>query len=139
MIKGLHIKEPGDGQLTRFGWGGFVLSLAVATWLFIRADQTLTTGAIVWGALAVLFLTITLTSRPALRAIFLFWMTIGAALGWVNLRILMALTLYLVFTPIRLIQKLIGRDPLERKLERDRESYFIEKKPLPPEHFRRMF
>jgi hypothetical protein len=139
LIKGLHIKEPGEKQLTRFGWGAAILSLALAGWLYLKADQTLTVGVTIWGALGLVFLVCLLTSRPALRAIFIFWMTIGAALGWINLRILMAITLYLVFTPIRVIQKLIGRDPLERTLDPKRESYLSKRQPLAPDHFKRMF
>lgn len=38
-------------------------------------------------------------------------------LGWVNTRIILTLVYFLVFTPVALIFKLIGKDPMNRRFE----------------------
>ncbi len=55
------------------------------------------------------------------------WMTMALALGFVMTRVLLTIFFFLVMTPVALIFRLIGRDPLHRKLDRDAASYWIEK------------
>ena len=52
------------------------------------------------------------------------WMTLGAALGYVNSRVLLSLMYYLVMTPFGVVMRLVGYDPLYRR-GRQRESYWI--------------
>jgi len=135
LISPFHIKEPSQKQLSQFGYGAAVICAAVAAFGFYKQSP----HAQWWLVGAVLSVALTLFARKALALIFRIWMTIGATLGWINLHILMALLLYLVFTPIRLIQKIFSRDLLDRKIEKDRNSYLSERKPLTPDHFDRMF
>lgn len=43
------------------------------------------------------------------------WMAFGAALGYVNSRVLLSLVYYLVVTPFGVVLKLTGHDPLRRR------------------------
>jgi Saxitoxin biosynthesis operon protein SxtJ len=43
------------------------------------------------------------------------WMAVGAVLGWINTRILLAAMFYLVMAPVGLIMRLVGRDPMRRE------------------------
>jgi len=121
--------------LTQFGYGALFICLALAGFGYYKGSP----HAVWWLAGAGVALVLTLFLRKALAVIFRIWMTIGATLGWINLHILMALLLYLVFTPIRLIQKLFGRDLLDRKIDKQSDSYLQERKPLAPDHFDRMY
>ena len=56
------------------------------------------------------------------------WMKLGEMLGWINTRILLAAIYYAVVTPIGLVMRVIGRDPLDRALT-DRPSYWVERTP----------
>ncbi|MBN4076632.1 hypothetical protein JYT16_02820, partial [Gemmatimonas aurantiaca] len=73
MIKGLRIKEPGEKQLTHFGWGAALLALALACWFYYKTGELTTNSVIIWGSVSFLFVTVTLTSRTTLRAIFILW------------------------------------------------------------------
>ena len=64
------------------------------------------------------------------KPLFYAWMTLALALGYVMTRVLLTLFFFLVLTPVALIFKLIGRDALQRKLDRDAPSYWIEKQYL---------
>jgi hypothetical protein len=64
------------------------------------------------------------------------WMKVGQMLGWVNTRIIMGILFYAMFLPIGLFMKLIGKDPMSRKLNRDdKSSYRI---PCPPKNIEQM-
>lgn len=43
------------------------------------------------------------------------WRRIGHALGWVNTRILLSLFFFLVLTPVGLVMRLAGKDPLDMR------------------------
>ncbi len=58
------------------------------------------------------------------------WMTMALALGFVMTRVLLTIFFFLVLTPVALVFRLIGRDALHRKLDRDAESYWIDKQYL---------
>ncbi len=53
------------------------------------------------------------------------WMAFAYALGWVNTRILLVLFFFLVITPVSLVLRMIGKDPLLRRSEPDLKSYWI--------------
>ena len=127
--------KPSQRQLNYFGWGAALLLAALGAWSLFRGTSA---APFLFGASAV-FAALTLFARSVLQSVYRVWMYFGMTLGWINLHILMALTLYLLFTPIRGIQKLLGRDPLKRTLEPNRESYFTERAPLDKKHFERMY
>jgi len=53
---------------------------------------------------------------------------VGHKIGWVNQRLILGILFYLLFTPIAIVFKLIGKDPLERKIEVETNSYWIPRK-----------
>lgn len=75
-----------------------------------------------------------------LKALYKAWMKFAHALGWVNTRIILSLVYFLIFTPIALIFRLIGKDPLERRFEAV-DSYWIKREPkeFRQEDYRRQF
>jgi hypothetical protein len=67
------------------------------------------------------------------------WWAFAGVLGWINSRVLLSLAFFLVLTPLSLIWRLIGRDPMGR-----RRSAYPGWVPHPPryrdpKHFDRMF
>ena len=64
------------------------------------------------------------------KPLFYAWMTMALALGFVMTRVLLTIFFFLVLTPVALIFRLIGRDALHRKLDRDAPSYWIKKQYL---------
>jgi len=43
------------------------------------------------------------------------WMKLAHALGWINSRIILGLLYYGIFTPLGVLLRLLGRDPLNRR------------------------
>lgn len=68
-----------------------------------------------------------LVAPGAIRPIYVGWMVLAFPIGWTVSRVLLAIVYYGVFTPVGLIFRLIGRDPLSRRFEPDRPSYWTPK------------
>ena len=69
--------------------------------------------------------------RPEwLRFVYVGWMILAFPIGWTVSQVMLAVLFYGLFTPIGLVFRLMGRDPLERTRQPNRESYW-EPKPTP--------
>ena len=74
---------------------------------------------------AVVFLLPAVVYPLALKPVHVVWMKVGHVLGWINTRIILSLIFYLAFTPIALVMKMTGRDPMARDYEAEADSYRI--------------
>ena len=61
----------------------------------------------------------------AIRFVYVAWMAAMFPIAWTVAHLLMAMIFYWLLTPIGLIMRLIGRDPLQRKFDRSTETYWI--------------
>ena len=52
-----------------------------------------------------------------LRPVFKLWLKIAHAVGWFNTQILLSIVFILIFIPIGLIMRLLGKDPMKRKMQ----------------------
>ena len=69
--------------------------------------------------------------RP-LRPAYLGWMYMAVVLGFFVTRILLTVFFFVVITPVALWFRLIGRDALHRKIDREAETYWLPKEyPIP--------
>lgn len=62
-----------------------------------------------------------------LRPVYFVFVKVAYAIGWVNTRIILILIYYLLVTPIGLVMRLFGKDPLSRGIDRNAESYWAKK------------
>jgi hypothetical protein len=99
------------------------------------------TGAIPYllGASPVLAV-LALVAPTALWPIHKVWMPVAKGIAKLITWLVLALAFYVVFTPYAVIMKLLGKDPLERKIEKDRASYWHERTdPYDPERLRKQY
>jgi len=75
----------------------------------------------------------------ALRPVYVVWMKLGLALGWVNTRIILAVVFFAMFTPVSLLLRLLKRDPMRRALDRDAPTYREASTSLPRDRMERPF
>ena len=64
------------------------------------------------------------------------WMIFADIAGWVNTRIILVLLFYGLILPIGFIMRLFGYDPMQRKIDRQTQSYRKLCKPQGREHMR---
>ena len=93
-----------------------------------------------WG-IGLLFLMVGFVLPSVLRPIYRFWMLIAFLIGGVVSRIILTALYYLVITPIGLVSRIIGKDILDEKYDKNRESYWIKKNysGIPIEQYKKMF
>lgn len=112
--------------------GVCVLASAYEIW---RGRATL---AWVLGAVGVALLALSWIAPRALAVPARIWWRFAEVLGWVNVRIVLTLFFFVVMTPMGLLFRLFGRDPLRR---RDAGStwlpYHLGRRG--PRHYERMF
>jgi hypothetical protein len=127
-------KSPKD--LRSFGLivgGGFTV---IGLWPLVRHGVSVRMWALEIAAALILA---GLLFPRALRYPYRGWMFIGHCLGWLNVRILMTLIFYVVFTPAALFMRMIGRDAMTRKYESSAKSYRVIKAPRQSSHLSHPF
>jgi hypothetical protein len=60
------------------------------------------------------------------------WTKLGLLMGKVMAPIVLGLLLYLVVTPVGLLVRLFGGDPLKLKLDKNSKSYWVTREPPGP-------
>lgn len=80
-----------------------------------------------------------LINPQSLNPVYTLWMKLGHILGWINTRIILAIMFYGMFMPIAIIMKLIGNDPMHKKLNAKISSYRVKSNSQPKEHIERPF
>ncbi|MCK4546645.1 MAG: hypothetical protein KAW17_04300 [Candidatus Eisenbacteria sp.] len=123
--------------LVRFGRTMAVALVVLGALVFIFGSHP-QRGYWLAGIGAVFFL-LSRMSPAVLRPVQKGWMTFAFALGWIMSRLLLTVLFLVAITPTGLILRLIGRDPLEIRSEKD--SYWIrrEKEQRPRERYERLF
>lgn len=114
--------HPGVTMLRQFGWislGGFGL-LATLAWCRF-GNQPL---AIVFGVLAVLAPVIGMIQPRLLKPLYIGLSLITFPIGLVVSNLILLLIFLLVFTPVALIFRLVGRDELRLHLNRSASTYW---------------
>jgi hypothetical protein len=67
------------------------------------------------------------------------WMAVGHIMGWINTRIILGVVFYFVVTPIGIIRRMLGKDPMGKKIESDLKTYRISRTPRPASHLKRQY
>jgi F0F1-type ATP synthase assembly protein I len=67
------------------------------------------------------------------------WMKVGHVLGWINTRIILGVMFYTVFFLVGLIMKVLGNDPMSRKIDKAAISYRVVSRPRNKNHVERPF
>jgi hypothetical protein len=109
---------------------------AIGLWPLVWRQE----GPRLWAlALAVALILPALVAPRILAPAHRVWMTLAEVLAWVNTRILLGVVFYGVVTPIGVVMRLLGHDPMRRRLEPTGESYRVRCVPRPPAHMMRQF
>lgn len=94
----------------------------------------------VWPwAIAAVFSITGLLLPVVLRPIYKLWMKIGHVLGWINVRIILGLVFFVMFFPVSMLFRVIGRDPMARKLDEEVDSYRVASHSSPKDQMERPF
>jgi Saxitoxin biosynthesis operon protein SxtJ len=91
------------------------------------------------GVLGTLLVISAFVSPTSLRVVYRGWMALGQALGWFNTRIILGVVFYLLVTPMGLLMRLAGKDPMRRRYAPEADTYRVVRQPRPSSHMMRQF
>jgi len=91
------------------------------------------------GAVGVVLLTLGYLAPRLLKYPSAAWWAFAGVLGWVNARVLLSLLFFVVLTPVSVVWRLTGRDPLARRRDSWRGWQPYSERYRNPRHFERMF
>lgn len=67
------------------------------------------------------------------------WMKVGHVLGYINTRILLGVIFYGLITPMGMVMRLFGKDPMHRVLVPGADTYRVVRPPRPRLHMKNQF
>ncbi|MBI4965205.1 MAG: hypothetical protein HY913_18160 [Desulfomonile tiedjei] len=82
----------------------------------------------VWIA-AGIALAVTRLIPPLFKAIYRLWLGFSVVLGYFISRIILTIVFFIVLMPTGLIMRIVGKDPMERKIDPAASSYWRRKEP----------
>jgi hypothetical protein len=118
---------PTPSQLRQFGfiWLGFLSAFGLLAWFKLASP----TAAIALWALAVVVPVAGWIAPPVMRAVFVGMSMLAWPVGFVVSHLVLAAVYYLVLTPIGLVMRLVGYDPMRRRSEPGATTFWIERAP----------
>jgi hypothetical protein len=120
--------NPDRKQLRLFGIGGLVILTVVAFLLHQFRGLPASWACALSGFGLAVFLA-SLVSYAVTRAIYLALTVVTLPIGLVVSFVLMAAFYYLLLMPVGLVFRLIGRDSLRRKFDRNASTYWLPRRP----------
>src|SRR3990172_3293936 len=118
-----------------FGISVGSVCLAAGALFLWRGRPTVSLALLVVGGLLV---GCALVAPSALRVPNRYWWRFAQALGWVNARVLLTLFFALVLTPVGLVMRLVGRNPLRPAQPQTSWGPYSARR-RDPKHYERMF
>jgi len=129
-------RNPGPKELRNFATIALIASALLSLLLRLLKGLSIQWGAIIFAAGIIIFIS-KLISLRFTRIFYLALIFLTYPIGFAISFILLAAFYFLLLTPLSIIFRLMGRDPLRRKFNRSAKSYWLDH--CPPESLDRYF
>lgn len=115
-----RLKSAGPREMRNFGLtvGGVLIAAGLFFWW---RHKPWCWWFVIGGVLMVVAAVV---APRCLRAIYVGWMALGLALGTVVSTVLLTVCFYMIVIPLALVARLLGRDFLERRIDRRTTTYW---------------
>jgi len=110
-------------NLKKFGMTMGSAFLIISGIVFLRHRHGVQAPVIIAG----IFFVLGLAASPILKPVYVVWMRLAFVLNWISTRVILIVLFYLMLTPIGLLMRLLGKDPLDRRIEKNRDTYWHKK------------
>lgn len=120
---------------------GFIMALFIALLFGLFIPFVFSINIPYWPwAVSGVFLLWALLMPMALVVVYKPWMTIGYFIGIINTKIILSVVFFLVFTPVALLFKVLGKDPMNRQYgDKLITSYWKESKQRSKKHMEKVY
>tara|TARA_B100000123_G_C25623790_1_gene381367 strand:+ start:189 stop:569 length:381 start_codon:yes stop_codon:yes gene_type:complete len=111
-------------QNRSFGLLFFIVFLAFALWLLIKKGEI----NLYLISIALIFLILGLLNSKILTPLNKSWIKFGELLGRIIAPIVMGIVYFIILTPISLLVRLLGKDLIGMKFDKNLKTYWIKRK-----------
>ncbi|MBF0518745.1 MAG: hypothetical protein HQK92_03385 [Nitrospirae bacterium] len=111
-------------DIRNFGIGLAVMLLAIGSYKLYKVHNYVAVWFCSGGGAVLIF---SVFATPIIKPIYKIMTVISHKIGWVNQKLILGMLFYLLFVPIAVVFRLVRKDPLNRKIETARRSYWIAK------------
>jgi hypothetical protein len=124
-------------DVRKFGVTIGAVLLVIAGVLFWKGKPSYLYFGVAAFTLAALGLLVPMILRPLYRA----WMAFAVVMGFIMTRVILTVLFFGLFTPIAFVVKLLGKDLLSERIDKNATTYWVkrERQPYAPESSERMF
>ena len=120
MLEEIKNIKSEKSDLRKFGITIGVILLIIAGFLFWKEKESFQILLIIGVTFCILGIAIPFILKP----IYWVWMIFATILGWIMTRVILSLLFYIIFTPIGLIPRFFGKQFLELRWDKSKESYW---------------
>ncbi len=86
----------------------------------------------IWAvAVSLLFVAVSIIKPELLTRFYQLWTKFGGFMGGVISKVIMFILYFGLFTPVSFVLKLLGKDLLDKKIDKSQKSYWIERETQP--------
>ena len=118
----MNYLDPSEKQLKQFSFIMAGMFSFVGT-IFLYKTWYAATGIL--AILILFFACMGLVFPMGLQPVYEKWMRFTEVIGDFNAKVILSVTYFLVFTPIRIVSSVFREDPLRRKFEPEKDSYWL--------------
>ena len=118
--------KPTEQELKWFGVIMLVFFAAIGTVIYVKAGAPITAFAVAGAGvgLAMLYYAV----RPLRVPLYAGWMGLFFPIGWTISHLMLVVIYYVVVTPIGLVLRLVGREPVKRRHDPTKSTYWLEQR-----------
>ncbi|MDP2303056.1 MAG: SxtJ family membrane protein [Ignavibacteria bacterium] len=133
-IKNIDNSKP---ALKKFGITIGIVLFVIAGLLFYNNNSVY----IYWGIASLILIASGLIFPILLKPLNFIWMSFAVVLGFFMTRVILGILFYIIITPIGLIAKLFGKDFIDKRISKEKVSYwnYREQKEFSKEIYERQF
>ena len=130
--------DPSEKQLKQFS---LIMTGMLSFFAVILLYKTWYVVVSIMGILILFFAGLGFVAPMCLLPIYKKWMQFAEVIGNFNAKVILSITYFLVFTPIRIVSSIFREDPLRRKFEPEKDSYWLdcEQRDLDPKSYEKQF
>lgn len=129
-------QQPTMRDLRQFGLLVGGVFAVIGLWPVVFRSESPRLWATILGSLLIVLGAIV---PQSLKQAYKGWMKVGHVLGSINTKIILGIIYYLLITPMGLVMRLMGKDPMHRALAQDTDTYRIVRSPRSRHHMRNQF
>ena len=125
ISKEIKALDTSSKEIRKFGLVIAIAMGVIGSFVYVKFGNFDVVGWL-WG-IGLLFLILGFILPSVLRPVYRIWMLLAYFIGGIISRVILTVLFYVVLTPTGLVLRLFGKDVLDQRFEKDRESYWIKK------------